>query len=128
MVVSNDSTIEIRSTRSEMPAVTIANSWMNPGLMPLPKIVAVPRSHASATRDLPSPRRVPLMNSEVVTTLMPAPRMRTISSTSANIGLYTTQSGASASSASTSSVAVTPRGVMPQSSPTSLPTLSGDHA
>ncbi len=50
MVVSNDSTIEIRSTRSEMPAVTTAKSWMKPGLMPLPKMVEPPRSHASTTR------------------------------------------------------------------------------
>ena len=68
------------------------------------------------------------MNAAVDTTFTPADRMRTNSSVSIHIGLYTTQSGFSASSASTSSVAVTPSGAMPHSSPTSRPTFSGDQA
>ena len=46
------------------------------------------------------------MNAAVATTFTPADRMRTSSSVFNHIGLYTTQSGFSASSASTSSVAV----------------------
>ncbi|CDO89136.1 hypothetical protein BN973_03507 [Mycobacterium triplex] len=87
MVVSNDSTIEIRSTRSEIPAVTIAKSWMNPGLMPLPKMVEPPRAHAWTIRSRSLPSWCPVMNSDVVTTLIPASRMRVTSSTLANIGL-----------------------------------------
>ena len=37
--------MDIRSTRSEIPAVTIAKSWMKPGLIPLPKMVeSTPRT------------------------------------------------------------------------------------
>lgn len=87
MVVSKDSTIDIRSTRSEIPAATIANSCMKPGLSPLPKIVEPPRRQASSMRARPDPSRWPVMNSDVVTTLMPAPRSLSNSSTFANIGL-----------------------------------------
>jgi hypothetical protein len=68
------------------------------------------------------------MKAAVLTMLLPASRMRTISSTSIHIGLYTTQSGCNASSASTSFVARTPVGARPHSSPTSRPTFSLDHA
>jgi len=47
--------MDIRSTRSEIPAVTMAKSWMKPGLMPLPKIVELPSSQASAMRTRSSP-------------------------------------------------------------------------
>jgi hypothetical protein len=68
------------------------------------------------------------MNDAVATTFTPADRIRTNSSESTHIGLYTTQSGCSARSASTSSVAATPSGSMPHSSPTSRPTFSVDQA
>ena len=57
MVVSKDSTMDTRSTRSDIPAVMIANSWMKPGLSPLPKIVEPPSSQASTMRSRPSPSR-----------------------------------------------------------------------
>jgi hypothetical protein len=68
------------------------------------------------------------MNDAEDTTFTPADRIRTSSSTSIHIGLYMTQSGFSASSASTSLVAATPSGSIPTSSPTSSPALFFDQA
>ena len=84
---SADSSTETESTRSQMPADTMISRSANPGLMPLPKIDAPPRSHASMMRARPSPSEWPVMNAAVITMLMPASRIRTISSTSGHFGL-----------------------------------------
>ena len=127
-VVSASSTTVTLSIRSQTLAATMARTSTKPGLTPLPNIEEPPRSHASTMRSRSAPSPLPLMNAAVLTTLTPASRIRTSSSTSDHIGVYSTQSGCSASSASTSSVALMPTGSDPQSSPTSWPTLSDDHA
>ena len=127
-VESTDSSTVILSTRSQMPADTSARRLAKPGFMPEPKSELPPRSHASRRRRRPSPSAWPVMNAAVADTFTPASRMRTSSSTSGHFGAYITQSGRKASSASMSLVAVTPSGAMPHSSPTSAPSLSGDHA
>jgi len=127
-VVSAASLIVTLSTRSQTIVDTTANSSAKPGLTPDPNMVAPPRRHASAIRSRSGPRLRPVMKDAVATTFTPADRMRTSSSGSTHIGLYTTQSGCSASSASTSFVAATPRGAMPHRSPTSRPTFSVDQA
>jgi len=117
-----------RKIRITLPSSSILTPKSRPRLMPVPNIVEPPRAHASAIRSRPAPKLSPVTNAAVATTFTPADKMRTSSSVSSHIGLYTTQSGFSASSASTSSVAVTPNGAMPHSSPTSRPTFSADHA
>ena len=75
------------SMRSHAPALTRARRSANPGLIPDPNTEAPPRSQASAMRRRPSPREWPVMNAAVLTMLLPASRMRTMSSTSTHIGL-----------------------------------------
>ena len=87
-MVSDASSIVILSMRSQMPAVAMPSSSTKPGLMPVPNIVEPPRSHASTMRSTVGAEfRLPLMNAAVLTTLTPASRMRTSSSTSGHIGL-----------------------------------------
>ena len=88
----------------------MASTSTKPGLTPLPNIEDPPRSHAWTMRSRSAPSPLPLMNAAVLTTLTPASRIRTSSSTSDHIGVYSTQSGCRASSAATSSVAATPTG------------------
>ena len=75
------------STRLHTIAETMASSSAKPGLTPDPNIVEPPFSQASMIRSRPSPRFFPVMNDAVVTTLTPADRMRTNSSTLIHIGL-----------------------------------------
>ena len=84
---SADSSIVTESTRSQIPPARMASMLAKPGLMPLPKIDTPPRSHAAISRSRPSPSEWPVMNAAVLTTLMPASRIRTISSTSGHFGL-----------------------------------------
>ena len=49
-VVSDASSIVILSMRSQMPAVAMPSSSIQPGLMPVPKMVEPPAAHASAMR------------------------------------------------------------------------------
>ena len=86
-VLSADSSTETESTRSQIPAETMARRSANPGLMPLPKTDTPPCSHAATMRSRPSPREWPVMNAAVDTMLTPASRMRTISPTSGHLGL-----------------------------------------
>ena len=77
----------ILSTRSQMPAAT-TDSWLTyPGLMPDPNIVEPPAAQAAAILSRPAPWLWPVMNDAVATTLTPAERIRTSSSTSIHIGL-----------------------------------------
>ncbi|CNI76428.1 Uncharacterised protein [Mycobacterium tuberculosis] len=75
------------STRLHTMLDTMASNSAKPGLTPDPKIVEPPFSQASMIRSRPSPRLCPVMKDAVVTTLTPADRMRTSSSTSIHIGL-----------------------------------------
>ena len=75
------------SIRLHTIADTMANSSAKPGLTPDPKIVEPPFSQASNSRSRPSPRLCPVMKDAVVTTLTPADRIWTASSTSNHIGL-----------------------------------------
>ena len=75
------------STRSQAVAATIASSSAKPGLTPEPNIVDPPLLQASSMRARPAPRLWPVMNDAEATTLTPADRIRTSSSTSIHIGL-----------------------------------------
>lgn len=75
------------SIRLHTIADTMASSSAKPGLTPEPKMVEPPCWQACRIRSRPSPRFPPVMNDAVVTTLTPADRMRTSSSTSIHIGL-----------------------------------------
>ena len=86
-MVSDPSSMVILSIRSQMPAVAMPISSTKPGLMPVPNIEDPPRLQASTMRSRPAPRPRPLMNAAVLTTLTPASRIRTNSSTSGHIGL-----------------------------------------
>ena len=88
-VVSASSTTVTLSIRSQTVAATMARSSTKPGLTPLPNIDEPPRSHASTMRSRSAPSPLPLMNAAVLTTLTPASRIRTSSSTSGHIGVYT---------------------------------------
>jgi hypothetical protein len=70
-----------------MFAVAIPTSSTKPGLIPVPKIVDPPSSHAVRMRKRSAGLPLPLTNAAVVTTLTPASRMRTISSVLGHIGL-----------------------------------------
>ncbi len=101
--------------------------------MPDVKHDALPAAHAASSRSTSrgfAAGGYTSATTEVDTTSMPASRIRTRSSTAcfgrrSAVAVYTTQSGASARSASTSSVALTPVDGRPHSSPASSPTLSG---
>ncbi len=86
-MVSACSMIVTLSTRSQIPAVSIANSSTNPGLMPVPNMDEPPSSQAWTMRSRSGPRFLPVMKAAVLTTLTPASRMRTSSSTSCHMGL-----------------------------------------
>ena len=86
-MVSADSAIVILSIRSHAVPATIASSSAKPGLTPEPNSVDPPRWHASASRSRSAPKLCPVMNEADATTLIPASRMRTSSSTSIHIGL-----------------------------------------
>ena len=85
--MSAASVMVILSTRSQTLAEAMAMRSAKPGLMPEPKTVVPPRSHASRMRWRPSPREWPVMKAAVLTMFTPASRIRTISSTSTHIGL-----------------------------------------
>ena len=86
-VVSDASSIVILSMRSQMPAVAMPISSIQPGLMPVPKMVEPPASQASAMRWRSAGFPLPSTNAAVLTTSTPAARMRTTSSTAGHIGL-----------------------------------------
>ena len=111
-VIDCDSADTISGNRSVIP----------PGWIPVPWTEVPPAAHAASIADSSRPAGKNQLSG--VTTLAPEARIRATIDGSAMIGEYTTQSAPSASSASTSSVAVTPSGSMPHSSPTSTPTLS----
>ncbi len=75
------------STRLQIPAMVTATSSANPGLMPVPKRDEPPRVQASTRRSRSAPKFVPVMKAAVATTLTPASRIRTSSSTDGHIGL-----------------------------------------
>lgn len=75
------------SIRLHTIADTMASSSAKPGLTPDPNIVEPPFSQASRIRSRPAPRFCPLMKDAVVTTLTPADRIWTNSSTLIHIGL-----------------------------------------
>ena len=68
----------------------------------------------------------PVIQSAVVTMLIPASRIRSYRSTSGKTPWKVTQSGRAAMISSTVPVAVTPTGRMPTISPASLPILSAE--
>ena len=111
-VIDCDRADTMRGNRSVIP----------PGWIPVPCTEVPPAAHAASIADSSRPAGKNQLSG--VTTLAPEARMRLTTDGSAMIGEYTTQSAPIASSASTSSVAVTPIGPMPHSSPTSTPTLS----
>ena len=101
---------------------------MNPGLLPVEWIEVPPCAHASSTRwrtagSMLSGR----WNSpRVVTMLAPDARIRHTSSKSQPCCMYRTQSASRARMSSIEFVATTPVVPTPQSSPASLPALSGE--
>ena len=98
-------------------------SVIPPGWMPVPWTLVPPDAQAASITDSSRPPGKNQLSG--VTTFAPEARIRATVAVSAMIGEYTTQSAPRASSASTSSVAATPSGARPHSSPTSTPTLSG---
>lgn len=86
-MVSADSVMVILSIRSHAVAATMASSSAKPGLTPEPNRVEPPLRHASSSRARSAPRLPPVMNDAEVTTLTPADRISTSSSTLIHIGL-----------------------------------------
>ena len=105
-----------------------SESLMNPGLLPVAKIDDPPRRHASEIRSRSSSaslRPPPNTSPRVVTTFVPDSSSATTSSITKTRGMYSTQSARSAVISAGSSVAATPTGFSPHSSPASTPALSG---
>ena len=86
-MVSAVSATTTLSIREQMPAIVTATSSAKPGLTPVPNSEDPPRSQASTSRSRSGPKLAPVMNAAVATTLTPAARIRTSSSTDGHMGL-----------------------------------------
>ena len=120
--------VSVRSERSTRSSAIGTTSLMKPGLLPVPYTDDPPARHAASscsTASAASLRRGWTSSTQVLTTFLPDARSRQSSSRSQRLGMWSTQSASSETSASTSSVAVTPTGVVPANVPMSSPTLPG---